>query len=204
MKSIILPFLFILFFGKIYAQGAQASDPCNNAITQANIDEFGKVVMNKVKELGTYIATAANKGSKPNDIAIAVKNAKRLFKQPDKDIRISTSTKVQKYSYNVDEYFLMLSNVKDRYAEFKIDWANYYYATDYDKLKQGADGMYYGSITVLQCFEGKKDGKKITLEKDCKKKTIEIIMDISCVRTNGTCFCEAAIVLGDIDISQSQ
>jgi hypothetical protein len=202
MKHIILLFLFILFFGKI--SHAQASDPCNNAITQANIAEFDRVVMNKVKELGTYIATVANKGSKLNDIAIAIKNAKRLFKQPDKDIRISTVADGQKYSYNVDKYFSMLSNVRDKYAEFKIDWANYYYATEYDQLKQGADGRYYGSITVLQCFEGKREGKKITLEKDCKKKTIEIIMEISCVRTHETCFCEAAIVLGDIDISQSQ
>lgn len=201
MKHIILLFLFILFFGKIsHAQ-------CNNEITQADIADFDRVVMNKVKELGTYIATVANKGSKPNkpnDVAIALKNAKRLFKQPDKDIRISTRANGQDSSYSVDEYFSMLSNVTDRYVEFKIDWANYYYATDYDKLKQGADGRYYGTITVLQCFEGKREGRKITLEKDCKKKTIEIIMEISCVRTSGTCFCEAAIVLGSIDISQSQ
>jgi len=178
---------------------------CNEPITQADIADFDRVVMNKVKELGTYIAAAASKSSKASNIATAIKQAKRLFKQPDKDIRIATTANGQKFQYNVDDYFAMLSNIKDRYAEFKIHWANYYYATDYDKLKQGADGKWYGSITVLQCFEGKPDGKReINPQRDCKKKTIEIIIEMNCVKTQGTCFCEAAIILGDIDISQTQ
>lgn len=127
--------------------------------------------LQKTKELGVYISIIADKSTESEYVDNAIDLAVQLFLNEESSVEVSNVNSNSKVQYPIRTYLTRLKLLP--YDHIEISWSNISYVSN---LKKGADGRYYGIITMQQKFFGFLEGEVVY--KDTTQKNIEVVVDL--------------------------
>jgi hypothetical protein len=185
MKKILLLLIFCCCSFALKAQEDELAPP--------TLDEMGDEALKKVRDLGVYIQTIADKDNSIKDRERAIDIACALFANEDTN-RIQTRVENKDFFYKIRAYFKRIYLLE--YDRVEIEWYEIGYAS---VLKKGNDGKYYGSITIKQKFKGiTKEGQ---VHIDIKEKTVSVVLEKQTITTETT-RTKWILRLGNITVSE--
>lgn len=175
MKKILLLLVFCCCSFALQAQDGELAPP--------TLDEMADEALKKVRDLGAYIQTIADKENSIKDREKAIDIACALFANEDTN-KIQTRVEMQpkKYKdffYKIRAYFKRIYLLQ--YDKVEIEWYEVGYA---EQLKKGEDGKYYGSITIKQKFKGITKDKQIHIA--IREKTVGVVLEKQIITTETT------------------
>ncbi len=183
----IFTFLLILF-------GTQASY-AQDEISPDRKRAIDSLALEKVRDLGKYIAIVGNKETPFSEANRVIDRAVELFAEGS-EIGVSSISRPEILYFEVRRYFERLMALN--YNQVKIQWYNIEYISD---LVLQPDGRYVGVITIFQRFEGTGDDG---LEyKDTTKKDITVYVEQKQTQINGRIIDFWDVMLGDIRVTET-
>lgn len=157
-----------------------------------NVEEYKFKVLQKVKDLGNYIAIIGSKKSSSDRVSQAIELANGLF-VPDAQIEVSSKSGT-KTNYGVRGYLGRLRNLK--YDDVSIEWTNIYYVSE---LRKAMDGNYYGIVSFEQVFKGYREGRIVY--EDRTRKNVEVLVR-QLIKGENTVIWD--ILLSDIGVKETR
>ncbi len=139
--------------------------------TTVEFEAYKNKALLKTDELSGYLATIANPRNSSEEANKAIDLAAGLFVNEDAIFEVSNAYTKEKNKYKVRNYLRKLKLLGEQYSDVKITWTDISYVSN---LKKGADGNYYGIVTVQQVFEGFSDGKLVY--RDVTRKNVEVVL----------------------------
>jgi len=153
------------------------------------------LALEKVKDLGKYIAIIGNKDTPFSEANRVMDRAEELF-APGSEMGVSSLATEEINYYKVREYFQRLMALN--YDKVNIEWYDIQYISD---LERQPDGRYVGVVTVYQKFEGTTADKMNY--KDTTKKDITIYVEKKKTQIAGRTIEFWDVILGDIRVSET-
>jgi len=172
----------------------------NAAFAQTDISPERKraidsLALEKVRDLGKYIAIVGNKETPFSEANRVIDRAVELFAEGS-EIGVSSLSRPEILYFEVRRYFERLMALN--YNQVSIEWYNIQYISD---LVLQPDGRYVGVITIFQRFEGTGDDG---LEyKDTTKKDITVYVEQKQTQINGRIIDFWDVMLGDIRVTET-
>jgi len=157
-----------------------------------HVEEYKFKVLQKVKDLGRYIAIIGSKKSSSDKISQAIELANGLF-VPDAQIEVSSKSGAKNY-YEVSDYLKRLRSLK--YDDVSVEWTNIYYVSE---LRNAPDGNYYGIVSFEQIFKGYREGRLVY--EDITRKNVEVLVR-RLVKGGNTVIWD--ILLSDIGVKETR
>ena len=192
MKNIrILSLMLILTFSfqAIWAQNAEISPKRKKAIDS--------LALEKVRDLGNYIAIIGNKDTEWSEANRVIARAVELFMEGSV-MEISILGKKKITERPVKEYLENLMRLN--YDRVEIEWFDIQYVSD---LVRQPDGRYMGVITIFQKFTA-YDKEKGLVYKDVTKKDITIYVERKQTQISGRTIEFWDVLLGDIRVKETK
>lgn len=177
----------LLILGSAHAQNQEISAERKQAIDS--------LALEKVRDLGKYIAIIGSKKTPFSEASRVMDRAEELF-APDAEIGVSSLNKKEVNYYTVRNYFERLMALN--YDRVNIDWYNVFYISD---LERQPDGRYVGVVTIFQRFEGESDDG--LTYKDTTKKDITIYVERKKTQIAGRTVEFWDVLLGDIKVTET-
>lgn len=153
------------------------------------------LALEKVKDLGKYIAIIGSKDTPFSEANRVMDRAEELF-APGSEMGVSTLASEEIKYYKVREYFQRLMALN--YDKVNIEWYDIQYISD---LERQPDGRYVGVVTVYQKFQA-TNGDKMSY-KDTTKKDITIYVEKKKTQIAGRTIEFWDVILGDIRVSET-
>ncbi|MFT6972594.1 MAG: hypothetical protein ACJAXB_001000 [Candidatus Endobugula sp.] len=153
------------------------------------------LALEKVKDLGKYIAIIGNKDTPFSEANRVMDRAEELF-APGSEMGVSSLASEEIKYYKVREYFQRLMALN--YDKVNIEWYDIQYISD---LERQPDGRYVGVVTVYQKFQG-TTGDQMSY-KDTTKKDITIYVEKKKTQIAGRTIEFWDVILGDIRVSET-
>ncbi len=174
--------------------GAQATF-AQNDISPDRKRAIDSLALEKVRDLGKYIAIVGDKETPFSEANRVIDRAVELFAEGS-EIGVSSLSRPEILYFEVRRYFERLMALN--YNQVKIQWYNIEYISD---LVLQPDGRYVGVITIFQRFEGTgDDGMEY---KDTTKKDITIYVEQKQTQINGRIIDFWDVMLGDIRVTET-
>lgn len=190
MRSIVFVVGVLLLGSELKAQDLN--------LTEQERAAFAQQALEKARELSMYIDKLCNK-STPSSIQVeAMDLALDLFRDHERIVEVSKKNSDDLLYPTIDRYLNRLVNYN--YTKVEVTWYDVSYASD---LKPGTDGRYYGTITVFQKFVGYV-GDGIVAYEDVTQKNIEVILEPRIKRVGDQEFEALIVLLGDIQVMQTE
>ena len=183
----------VLFIGCILFTGIQLHG--QNAVDPNREKAIDSLALEKVKDLGKYIAIIGNKETQFSEAQRVMDRAEELF-APGSEMGVSSLASEEIKYYKVREYFQRLMALN--YDKVTIEWYDIHYISD---LERQPDGRYVGVVTVYQKFEGRSDDK--LSYKDTTKKDITIYVEKKETQIAGRTIEFWDVILGDIRVAET-
>lgn len=133
-----------------------------------SMEEFNDRANKKINQLYDYFGRLTNKNTRTEDVSNIIDLASMLFVSDTSVVEVSSLRRGVR-RFKIRQYMLHLANIK--YDQVVITNKEIAYVTD---LKKGPDGNYYATITLLQEFQGFKDGRLIY--RDLTEKRMEVVV----------------------------
>lgn len=197
--------LFTFGLSGLYAQGGLGSDSTGifNGTRSGELEldsavliVFQEKALKMTAELERYVITISQ-SSTPYERALnTIDLACLLFIDEEAVVEVSSVTREKVINYSIREYLEHLMEMK--YDKVEISWANIKYIS---KLRLGADGNYYGTISIEQKFIGYL-GEKAVYE-DTTIKNIEIVLKTYEKIIAGKAVKQWDVLLGDIGVQET-
>ncbi|MFT6827143.1 MAG: hypothetical protein ACI9Z3_001459 [Roseivirga sp.] len=191
MNKNIFSKLSIALLLTIMAIGANAQ----SAVDPNREKAIDSLALEKVKDLGKYIAIIGNKDTPFSEANRVMDRAEELFAAGSEMGVSSLASEEIKY-YKVREYFQRLMALN--YDKVNIEWYDIQYISD---LERQPDGRYVGVVTVYQKFQGTTADKMSY--KDTTKKDITIYVEKKKTQIAGRTIEFWDVILGDIRVSET-
>ncbi len=138
-------------------------------LTEAEIQNFQRVALDKTDQLGVYLSIIAGKSTPWEESNKAIDQACGLFLDEDRTVEVTMSKQSEKQRHKIRVYLKRVKSLK--YDKVEVDWSDIVFVSD---LRKGTDGNYYGVVSLQQTFKGYKDGKAIY--EDVTKKSVEVVL----------------------------
>ncbi len=191
-------FFCLLLFGSLAVSGQQFRSESKATLSDEEQEIFKKRAVEKTKSLGLYIATICNKQIDDEKLKLnTIDAAVNLFMSEDRVVQVSGSGKEIK-SYEIRKYLTRLNALP--YRQINMEWFDIAYIRD---LKQAPDGTYYGTISIIQKFEGYNQEGKLAYH-DQTEKHIDIIVKKMIKRIGDKAIEQWEVLLGDIKIAETK
>jgi len=158
--------------------------------------ELANKGLQKAKDFGTYIEVVSDQETSPIDVRDAIELSVDLFMSEENVVAVSSLNREEKLEYPIRTYLNRLDLLE--YSKVEVGWFDVQYIGD---VKLGADGKYYGTITIYQRFRGYTDG--ILQYEDITKKNIEIRIERIKKYRGGQEVFEWDVFLGDISVVET-
>lgn len=194
--------------GKVYINrcvaecaGAQIDDSKECLPCRFEMAEYHAQGLQKVRLLDEYIALILNKGvntTSPDNTAVdqAVDEAVELFVNEESQVAVSgTRTNY----YLIRDYLERIKNYS--YGRVDIKWSEIGYLSGF---KKGADGNYYGTVTVTQKFSGYDPEGVVPIYEDVTRKNVNIVLKTYTISRDGEIDTECEVYLSDIGVKDSR
>ena len=166
-----------------------------NAVDPNREKAIDSLALEKVKDLGKYIAIIGNKETQFSEAQRVMDRAEELF-APGSEMGVSSLASEEIKYYKVREYFQRLMALN--YDKVTIEWYDIHYISD---LERQPDGRYVGVVTVYQKFEGRNDDR--LSYKDTTKKDITIYVEKKETQIAGRTIEFWDVILGDIRVAET-
>ncbi|SDL31607.1 hypothetical protein SAMN05421823_105180 [Catalinimonas alkaloidigena] len=149
-----------------------ATKEVNGEFTRVEFEEFKNKALLKTEELAGYMQTIVSQDVTSEESNKAIDLAVGLFLSEESQVEITNAyDKSNKIVRKIRDYLRKLKLLGEQYDKVKISWSDISYVSD---LRKGADGNYYGVVTVQQKFEGFSEGKLVY--SDITQKNIEVVL----------------------------
>jgi len=189
MKKIVFALIAFLFVGNI----AMAQ----NEISPERKKAIDSLALEKVRDLGKYIAVVGNKKTPFSEANRVIEAAVQLFMEGSK-MQVSMLGRKQINSYLIKDYLQRLMRVNADKVE--IEWFKIEYVSD---LVRQPDGSYVGVITIFQKYS-QYDNEKGLVYQDVTKKDITIYVKRKETQIGGRVVGFWDVLLGDIKVSETK
>ncbi|MCD4698815.1 MAG: hypothetical protein K8S16_21495 [Bacteroidales bacterium] len=143
----------------------------SQSLNEPNLENFQILAEKKANSFSIYIAKIASKSTNLSDKELAIKQALKLFINDTVTVQVSfcpSGAKPTIYSRTLIKYLRRLSMLN--YDQITIEWVDVVMVKD---LKKGADGNFYGIISIVQRFTAVKGEYKYS---DVTQKHMEIVL----------------------------
>ncbi|MFK7922201.1 MAG: hypothetical protein AB8H47_09600 [Bacteroidia bacterium] len=165
-------------------------------LDSAVLDIFQDKALKMTAELERYVITISQSGTAYERALNTIDLACLLFIDEESAVEVSSISQENVISYTIREYLEHLMEMK--YDKVEISWANIKYIS---KLRLGADGNYYGTISIEQKFTGYL-GERAIYE-DTTIKNIEIVLKTYEKIIAGKSVKQWDVLLGDIGVQET-
>jgi len=189
MKKIFLAFLALLFMGNFAI--------AQNEISPERKKAIDSLALEKVRDLGKYIAVVGNKKTPFSEANRVIDRAVELFMEGS-EMGVSLLGRKKVNYYPVREYLQRLMRLN--YDKVEIEWFNIEYVSD---LVRQPDGTYVGVITIYQKFSA-YDKEKGLVYQDVTKKDITIYVKRKETQIAGRIVGFWDVLLGDVKVSETK
>jgi len=189
MKKIFLAFLALLFIGNFAI--------AQNEISPERKKAIDSLALEKVRDLGKYIAVVGNKKTPFSEANRLIDRAVELFMEGS-EMGVSLLGRKKVNYYPVREYLQRLMRLN--YDKVEIEWFNIEYVSD---LVRQPDGTYVGVITIYQKFSA-YDKEKGLVYQDVTKKDITIYVKRKETQIAGRIVGFWDVLLGDVKVSETK
>ncbi len=189
MKKIFLAFLALLFIGNFAI--------AQNEISPERKKAIDSLALEKVRDLGKYIAVVGNKKTPFSEANRVIDRAVELFMEGS-EMGVSLLGRKKVNYYPVREYLQRLMRLN--YDKVEIEWFNIEYVSD---LVRQPDGTYVGVITIYQKFSA-YDKEKGLVYQDVTKKDITIYVKRKETQIAGRIVGFWDVLLGDVKVSETK
>ncbi len=187
-KNILVLAIFLVIANFVTAQ---------NEISPERKKAIDSLALEKVRDLGKYIAVIGNKETPWSEANRVIDRAVELFMEGSKmDVSLLGRKKVN--SYPVREYLERLMRLN--YDKVEIEWFNIEYVSD---LVRQPDGTYVGVITIYQRFSA-YDKEKGLVYQDVTKKDITIYVKRKETQIAGRIVGFWDVLLGDVKVTETK
>lgn len=157
---------------------------------------FQEKALKMTAELERYVITISQSSTAYERALNTIDLACLLFIDEESAVEVSSASQETIISYTIREYLEHLMEMK--YDKVEISWANIKYIS---KLRLGADGNYYGTISIEQKFIGYL-GERAIYE-DTTIKNIEIVLKTYEKIIAGKSVKQWDVLLGDIGVQET-
>ena len=189
MKKTIFALIAFLFIGNF----ANAQDEISPERKKA----IDSLALEKVRDLGKYIAVVGNKDTPWSEANRVIDRAVELFMEGS-EIEISLLGRKKTKRKGIREYLERLMRLN--YDRVEIEWFNIEYVSD---LVRQPDGTYVGVITIYQKFSA-YDKEKGLVYQDVTKKDITIYVKRKETQIAGRIIGFWDVLLGDIKVTETK
>ncbi|MEM6343511.1 MAG: hypothetical protein AAF927_06505 [Bacteroidota bacterium] len=165
-------------------------------LDSAVLDVFQEKALKMTAELERYVITISQSNTAYERALNTIDLACLLFIDEESVVEVSSVNRESVINYAIREYLEHLMEMK--YDKVEISWANIKYIS---KLRLGADGNYYGTISIEQKFVGYL-GEKAVYE-DTTIKNIEIVLKTYEKIIAGKAVKQWDVLLGDIGVQET-
>ncbi|MDX1908881.1 MAG: hypothetical protein SF053_17730 [Bacteroidia bacterium] len=166
-----------------------------NEITPDRKRAIDSLALEKVRDLGRYIAIIGSKDTPFSEGNRVIDRAVELFAE-GAEIGVSSLYRNEIQYFSTRRYFERLMALN--YDRVTIQWYNIEYISD---LELQPDGKYVGVITIFQRFEGTTDeGIRYT---DVTKKDITVYVEKKQTQIGGRQLDFWDVLLGDIRVKET-
>ena len=159
--------------------------------------QFQEKGMQKVKQLESFVFQIGSKTTVQSLAMQSIAGAVKLFDNEERTVQVSSISSSEKRKSKIRTYLNKLRMLN--YEDVKIEWADFQYASDFIK---GRDGNYYGYIVFQQRFTATSIDKQ-KVYSDLTTKKIEVILKIYEKAEQGKITENWDIFLGDISVVQT-
>lgn len=166
-----------------------------DVITPERKRAIDSLAIEKVRDLGKYIAIIGNKSTPFTEGSRVIDRATELFAEGS-EIGVSSLSRPNTQYFEARKYFERLLALN--YTQVNISWYNIQYISD---LALQPDGKYVGIITIYQRFEGK--GNEGMVYKDTTKKDITVYVEKKSTQIGGRLVDFWDVLLGDIRVTET-
>ena len=189
MKKILFALIAFLLIGNF----ANAQDEISPERKKA----IDSLALEKVRDLGKYIAVVGNKDTPWSEANRVIDRAVELFMEGS-EMGVSLLGRKKVNYYPIREYLERLMRLN--YDKVEIEWFNIEYVSD---LVRQPDGTYVGVITIYQKFSA-YDKEKGLVYQDVTKKDITIYVKRKETQIAGRVIGFWDVLLGDIKVSETK
>lgn len=169
--------------------------PAADETLKIDFDLYSRKALQRTEDLGTYLSLIAGKNTDWIEANKAIDLACKLFL--DEEAQVEVTNQSSKTRYKIRQYFNRLKLLK--YDHVEISWTDISYVSD---LKKGADGNYYGIITLQQRFKGFIDNQIVY--SDVTEKNIEVVLKTYEKETEGAVSELWDVFLSDIGVVETK
>jgi hypothetical protein len=189
MKKIFLILLVFLWIGNFAI--------AQNEISPERKKAIDSLALEKVRDLGKYIAVVGNKQTPFSEANRVIDRAVELFMEGS-EMGVSLLGRKKVNYYPVREYLERLMRLN--YDKVEIEWFKIEYVSD---LVRQPDGTYVGVITIYQKFSA-YDKEKGLVYQDVTKKDITIYVKRKETQIAGRIVGFWDVLLGDVKVSETK
>jgi len=167
----------------------------SEVLSPARMRAVDSLALEKIRDLGKYIAVIGNKSTSFSEGERVVQRAMELFAD-NSQMGVSSLSRPEVEYYPVREYFKRLMALN--YDRVEIDWYDVHYISN---LEKQPDGKFVGVITIFQRFEGTSaDGLNY---KDTTKKDITVYIERKQIQIGGRLVEFWDVLLGDVKVTET-
>lgn len=189
MKKLLLIAVALLFMGNFAIAQDEISPERKKAIDS--------LALEKVRDLGKYIAVVGNKDTPWSEANRVIDRAVELFMEGS-EMQVSMLGRKKINSYPIRTYLERLMRINADRVE--IEWFNIEYVSD---LVRQPDGRYVGVITIYQKYS-QYDNEKGLVYQDVTKKDITIYVERKETQIAGRIIGFWDVLLGDIKVTETK